>query len=102
MAQDDILLERIAPGPYKWYRSWGLGRNFPGVSRGEVEAISGSTITGETTRVLDREKSGTIGVTDDAVLVSDGNGLAERVDRDEARAAVGISDFRDTAAENAQ
>lgn len=102
MAQDDFLLERIAPGPYNWYRSWGLARNFPGVSRGEIQAVSGCTITSETTRVLGREKSGTIGVTDDAVLVSDGNGLAERIDRSRASGAVEISEYRDTAAEQAQ
>jgi hypothetical protein len=101
MAQDDIILERIAPGPYNWYRSWGLARDFSDVSRSDIEAISGCSISSETTKVLGRQKSGTIGVTDDAVLVSDGNGISEKIERPEASSGVEIREYRDTAKESA-
>jgi hypothetical protein len=100
MAQDDIILERIAPGPYNAYRKWTLSRQFSGVSRSDIDAVSGCAIKSETT-LLGRPKSAKVGVTDDAVLISDGS-LAEKVEVERTRGrGVDISERRDSAKENA-
>jgi hypothetical protein len=105
MAQDDVLLERIAPGPYNGMRKWLLARRFSGVSRTDIDVISGCALTNRSTLVLSRDKSATIGVTDDEVLVRTGGRwpfeTKARFSPGELDEPVAISERRDTAKENA-
>lgn len=69
MAQADLLLERIAPGPYMALRKWLLSRQFSGVSRTDVRAVSRCKLLSHPTRVLGRAQTVAIGVTDTELLI---------------------------------
>jgi len=106
MAQDDLLLERIAPGPYMAVRKWLLSRQFSGVSRTDVRAVTRCKLLSHTTRFLGRAQTATIGVTDTEILVwNQGRsifGLHRRFDAtemDESR--IEILEHRDTTREAA-